>query len=157
MIAYIGMGSNVGDRAQTLLRAAGILARASGVHVRRISRFIETKAQGGPPGQPPYLNAAMEIETDLEPLELLDVLNEVETDLGRDRDFEERWGPRTCDLDILMMEDLVMDSPRLTIPHPRMHERLFVLRPLAEIAPGVLHPVLRLTVLDMLADAEVGQ
>ena len=99
----------------------------------------------------------MEIETDLEPLELLDALNEVETDLGRDRDFEERWGPRTCDLDILMMEDLVMDTPRLTIPHPRMHERLFVLRPLAQIAAGVVHPVLRLTVMDMLADAEVGQ
>lgn len=156
-IAYIAMGSNLGDRAATLLAAAKMLAGLDGVRVQKISGMIETEAVGGPEDQPAYLNAAAEIETTLAPRQLLRALHEVEAALGRDRRAGQRWGQRTCDLDILLMGKIVAESPELTIPHPRMHERLFVLRPLAEIAPGAVHPKLGLTVVEMLAAAEVAK
>ena len=155
-IAHIAMGSNVGDRAATLLEAVKILAGVDGIQVRKLSEMIETHPAGGPADQPAYLNAAVEIETTLAPLRLLAALQEIEGALGRDRQTEQRWGPRTCDLDILLMGQVVMEVQDLTIPHPRMHERLFVLRPLASIAPDAVHPGLGLTVAEMLADAEVA-
>ena len=156
-IAYIAMGSNLGDRAATLLAAAKMIAALDGVSVRKISKMTQTEPVGGPEDQPAYLNAAVEIETTLEPRQLLAALHEIEATLGRDRQTEERWGERTCDLDIVLMGELTMESPDLTIPHPRMHERLFVLRPLAEIAPSAVHPKLGLTVGEMLAAAEVAK
>lgn len=155
-IAYIAMGSNLGDRAATLLAAAKMLADLDGVRVRKISRMIQTEAVGGPGDQPAYLNAAVKIETTLAPRRLLAALQEIEAALGRDRRTEERMGERTCDLDILLMGEIVTEAPELTIPHPRMHERLFVLRPLAEIAPSAVHPRLGSTVAEMLAAAEVA-
>ena len=153
-IAYLGLGGNVGDREATLVRALEMIDEIEYVRVLRVSNMIETDPVGGPAGQGPYLNAAAEIETDLAPVALLAALEEVEAALGRDRDKEQRWGPRTCDLDVLLVGETVLATPDLTIPHPRMHERLFVLRPLAQIAAGAVHPVLHKTVSELLARAE---
>lgn len=135
------MGSNVGERAQTLRKALDMMRRGGDITLRRISTFIETTPCGGPEHQGDYLNAVVETETTLAPEDLLAALHAVEASLGRDREKEQRWGPRTCDLDILLYGNEIIKTPNLTIPHPRMCERIFVLQPLAEIAPTIQHPV----------------
>ncbi len=143
--AYIGLGSNLGDRRRLIEAALQELDRLDEVEVTAVSPLIETEPVG-PPGQPLYLNGAAALQTLLCPRDLLTAMEALETSGGRDRGTEQRWGPRRLDLDLLLWGDLVIDEPGLTVPHPRMHERLFVLEPLALIAPGAVHPTLRLSV-----------
>lgn len=126
---YLGLGSNLGDKLATLGRAARELEER-GVRILRSSRVYETDPVGGPP-QPEYLNAVVEVGTELEPRELLKVCLEVESEMGRVSG--ERWGPRVIDIDLLTHGGREIDEPELTVPHPRMHERAFVLIPLLEL------------------------
>jgi 2-amino-4-hydroxy-6-hydroxymethyldihydropteridine diphosphokinase len=152
------MGSNIGDRGDTLMRAVKLLSEVEGVAVRRLSQFVRTEPLGGPADQPVYFNAAVEVAVELTPRELLAALQDIERQLGRDRTREQRWGPRTCDLDILLMGEMVIhEEPDLVIPHPRMHERAFVLEPLSTIAPEAVHPVLGKTISEMLDDVRSGR
>ncbi len=142
--AYIGVGANEGDRRRTIWSAVRALDDGDGVTLTAMSSIIETEAVLAP-GQAPqcrYLNAALRVETTLTPRALLDRCLAIEAAHGRDRRTAERWGPRTVDLDLLLHGDLVVDEPGLRLPHPRMHERWFVLAPLAEIAANVIHPTL---------------
>ncbi|MFG0306370.1 MAG: 2-amino-4-hydroxy-6-hydroxymethyldihydropteridine diphosphokinase [Phycisphaerales bacterium JB040] len=155
--AAVALGSNVdserGDRAAHLAFARDRIARLPGTTLLAASRDYETAPVGLAPGQDtggPYLNAAVTLETSLSPRQLLDRLLEIERDRGRDRDREERWGPRTLDLDLILYADRVIDEPGLQVPHPRLGERLFVLEPLAEIAPGWTVPLKDATVAELL-------
>ena len=131
--AYVGLGANLGNREETLRRAVALLAAADGVDVLAVSELRETDPVGVV-DQPRFLNGAVAIETTLAPRELLDFLLRIERELGRVRG-EERWGPRTVDLDLLVYGDQIVDEPGLRVPHPRIHERRFVLEPLAELDP----------------------
>ncbi|MGH7169943.1 MAG: 2-amino-4-hydroxy-6-hydroxymethyldihydropteridine diphosphokinase [Gemmataceae bacterium] len=148
-IAYIALGSNLGDRADYLERALTALRQCEGIDVTRVSPVYETRPVGGPEGQGDYLNAVAEVRTAREARELLEVLQAIEQGLGRER--QQRYGPRTIDLDLLLYGDLIHADERLTVPHPRMHDRLFVLQPLAQLAAGLLHPVLKRSIADLLA------
>jgi len=151
-LACIGLGSNLGDRRAALEGAIAALAATSGVHVQKVSRFHETEPEGGPPGQGKYLNAAAVIETNLDAHGLLSVLQEIEAQLGRVRSV--RWGERTLDLDLLLFADQILSATELTVPHPRLRARRFVLEPLAEIAPDTVDPVTKRTIADLLAALE---
>jgi 2-amino-4-hydroxy-6-hydroxymethyldihydropteridine diphosphokinase len=137
--AYIGLGSNLGEREATLREALTRLSELDGVAVVAVSSFRETDPVGNA-DQPRFVNAAAELETTLGPRELLDRLLEVERSLGRDRTREERWGPRTVDLDLLLYGDETVGEPGLEVPHPRLAERAFVLQPLVELDPGLRLP-----------------
>ncbi len=137
--AFVGLGANLGDREATIRRAVALLAGTDGVGLDAVSTLRETEPWG-PIEQPAFLNGAVAVETELDARALLDVLLDVERRLGRVRDDEKRWGPRTIDLDLLLYGDLVIDEPGLAVPHPRLHERRFVLEPLAELAPGTVVP-----------------
>jgi 2-amino-4-hydroxy-6-hydroxymethyldihydropteridine diphosphokinase len=136
--AFVALGSNVGDRVANLNQAINELRSDSRITVAKVSQHYETQPVGGPLGQSPYLNAVAEEQTSLEPESLLATLLKVERKLGRIR--HESNGPRVIDLDLLLYDDLVVKTESLTLPHPRMHNRLFVLEPLAEIAGKVFHP-----------------
>jgi len=131
MRAFLGLGSNLGDRWQHLRDAVASLP-----DVVAVSPVYETSPVGGPAGQGPYLNCVVELSTDLSPRELLGVAHRLEDAAGRER--KERWGPRTLDVDVLLVDDLTVDEPDLVVPHPRMWERRFVLAPLAQLAPELV-------------------
>ena len=138
----VGLGSNVGDRLAHLQSAAQRIAKIA--HVERASHVYETAPVGGPP-QGAFYNAALLLTYQGEPLELLEALQGVEAGLGRVRGTEDvRWGPRTIDLDVLWIEGLAMESDRLIVPHPRLAERPFALRPLVDVAPDAIDPLSQL-------------
>ena len=141
--AYIAIGSNMGDRASLIGLAVDRLRALPGVESVALSSLHETAPVGGPAGQDDYLNAAARLQTSLTAHELLECLLEIERGLGRVRD--QRWSSRLIDLDLLLYDDAVIDEPGLTVPHPRMHQRKFVLWPLIEIGATALHPVLKKT------------
>src|SRR5712671_3070868 len=142
--AHIALGSNLGDRETHLRSALAELARLPGTRLVAQSAFLET-APVGPP-QPAYLNAAATLDTSLPPRALLEHLLAIERTHHRTRDADSRWGPRTLDLDLLLYGNLTLSEPGLTIPHPLMHTRRFVLEPLAQIAPLAHIPTLGITV-----------
>jgi 2-amino-4-hydroxy-6-hydroxymethyldihydropteridine diphosphokinase len=146
---YIALGSNLGDRQAYLDQAVALLRAQSGIRVEQVSRSWETAPVGGPADQGPFLNAAARLDTDLSPRAVLNALLTIERQLGRER--REPCGPRTIDLDLLLYGAEVLDEPELVVPHPRMHERVFVLGPLVEIAPDAFHPKLRRTAVELLA------
>jgi 2-amino-4-hydroxy-6-hydroxymethyldihydropteridine diphosphokinase len=136
--AYVGLGANLGDRERTLREAVEALGAEKGIEVVSVSTLRDTEPVGVGE-QPRFLNGAVELETTLTARELLDRLLAVEQRFGRVRISGEH-GPRTLDLDLLLYGDEVIDEPGLTVPHPRLHERRFVLEPLAELAPGLIVP-----------------
>ncbi|MGI6006086.1 MAG: 2-amino-4-hydroxy-6-hydroxymethyldihydropteridine diphosphokinase [Ruminococcus sp.] len=141
--AYIALGSNMGDKAAYLDQAVKSLKNTEGCQVEKVSDFIATSPYGGVE-QDDFMNGVLKIRTLLTPEELLDRLHEIEKEAGRERVI--RWGPRTLDLDILLYDDLIMDTEDLHIPHIDMHRRDFVLKPLDQIASHVRHPVLNRTI-----------
>lgn len=145
----IALGSNIGDTKRYLDDAVAKVGELPDTKVIKVATYITTKPYGGVE-QDDFLNSAMTIRTLLTPTELLDKLHDIEKEAGRERIIH--WGPRTLDLDILLYDDLVMDTKDLTIPHIEMHLRDFVLKPLSEIAPWLRHPVYGKTVTQMLSD-----
>ncbi len=149
-IVHIGIGSNLGSREKNCMKSLDLLS-AAGIVVRKRSSMHETEPWGVRE-QPDFINMVVEVETGLEPLKLLKALKEIEDKMGREETH--KWGPRIIDLDILFYNDLVIDTPELKIPHPLIHEREFVLKPLSEIAPDKVHPVPKKTVRELLAEVK---
>lgn len=137
MKAYIALGSNIGDRRKTLSRAVELLAGTDGVSLGKVSALYRTEAVGGPP-QADYLNGVVAIETHLTPKALLSQLLGIEQKMGRKRRV--KWGPRSIDLDLLAYGARRIKQPGLQLPHPRYHERRFVLVPFCDVAPAYVHP-----------------
>lgn len=149
-VAYICIGSNLGNRRENCLRAIEILQRR-GIIVKKQSSMYDTEPWGAE-NQPRFINMAIEIETVLKPRELLKTIKDIESEVGRKGSF--RWGPRVVDLDILLFDSIILKEEDLEIPHPLMHERDFVLRPLCEIAPDRVHPLLKVRISDLIKSLE---
>ncbi len=149
-IVYLALGTNLGDRLSNLRVAVQSLPPE--VRVLTESRIFETPPWGYTP-QPPFLNMAIQAETDLPPAELLSYLKHLETRMGRKKTLH--WGPRLIDLDILFYDALTLDTPDLVIPHPHLHERGFVLAPLADLAPDLEHPLLHRRIRDLLTTVDL--
>lgn len=148
--AYLAVGANLGDREGTIRQAIERLGRSEQIEVVAVSPLLENPAVGGPADSPAFLNGAIELRTTLEPEALLGQMLEIERQLGRER--RQPWAPRTIDLDLLLYADRVIRTPSLTVPHPLMHTRRFVLEPLSRIAPRVVHPLLGKTVVQLCAE-----
>ena len=140
-IAYLALGTNIGNKRRNMITAAALLAERVG-DVLALSGFYETEPWGFQ-SENTFLNAALQLDTSLSPLELLKATQEIEIEMGRTQKSNGAYHDRIIDIDILLYEDLVLQTPELTLPHPLMHERLFVMEPLAEIAPNVIHPVFK--------------
>ena len=151
-ICLIALGSNLGDRVEILDRAVARLGQSPGIRILQRSRWRETSPVGGPPVQSRFLNGALLLESTLPPQSLALLLFSVEEEFGRQR--LERWGPRTLDLDLLLYDQHVAQTPTLTIPHPRMAWRRFVLEPAVEVAGSMLHPPTGWTIARLLQHLE---
>ena len=138
--AYIAIGSNLGDRHATIDNAIDAIGSHNTIEILATSSIIETPPVGQIE-QGPYLSGVIHVQTSLSPRELLDALLGIETAHGRDRTTEQRWGPRTLDLDLIVFGHQVINEPGLVVPHPRLHQRSFVLVPLAQLAPDIMIPV----------------
>jgi 2-amino-4-hydroxy-6-hydroxymethyldihydropteridine diphosphokinase len=153
LIAFVGLGANLGDPPRQLAAALALLNAVDEVDLLRVSAFYENPPLG-PRNQPWYVNAVAMVRTRLTPEDLFRALRQIETALGRNR--RERWGPRIIDLDLLLYDGEIVSTPELTVPHPEMHRRAFVLAPLAEIAPEAWHPVLKRRAAELLAELDPG-
>jgi 2-amino-4-hydroxy-6-hydroxymethyldihydropteridine diphosphokinase len=152
VIACIALGANLDDRAANLRAALERIDKLPQTHVLAVSSFHETEPVDAAPGSGSFMNAAAVLETELQPADLMKALLDIEKSLGRDRSLSQpRNSPRPIDLDLLLYNDLILSTPQLTLPHPRMHLRRFVLEPLAEIAPTLIHPVRGQSIRDLLA------
>ncbi|MFH1664743.1 MAG: 2-amino-4-hydroxy-6-hydroxymethyldihydropteridine diphosphokinase [Candidatus Omnitrophota bacterium] len=151
--AYLGIGSNIGDRDENFRAALRHLESTGRIKIKKSSRFYHTKPVGGPP-QKDYLNGVLEVETDFSPFEFLGALKEIEAKMGREPFARDH--PRIIDMDILLYNGLVLEYKSLVIPHPRMHLRYFVLKGLAEIAPEAVHPVSGRTVKELYCEVSQG-
>lgn len=154
-IAFLALGSNMGDRELNLLRAMAEIGRIPDVRITALSGFYDTEPVSPVP-QDSFINAVLRCEVSMGPYQLLDELQRIETEVFR-RKRDVPQGPRTMDLDILFFDDLVISDDRLTIPHPRLHQRRFVLVPLCEISPDLIHPLLRGSVSEILASLPAGE
>ena len=150
---YLGLGANMGDPKETLDKAIAALP-CEGLRILKCSSYYTTKPISDIP-QDDYQNCALEAETTLSPEELMAHLLETEASLGRERNAH--WGPRTIDIDLLTYDNIVTDDPQVTLPHPRMHERLFVLVPLCELNPNIIHPLLHRRISELKAELEQTQ
>jgi len=145
--AYLALGSNLGDRLVALRAAVQALATRPELRIdlaHDVSSLYESSPIGGSSDQPPYLNSALCVRTSLTPSALLATVLSIEDSLGRTRRV--RWGPRVVDIDLLFVGDVVLDTPTLTLPHPRLHDRRFVLEPLSELAADLIHPLIGVSI-----------
>ena len=147
-IAYLALGTNIGNKRRNMITAAALLAERVG-DVLALSGFYETEPWGFQ-SENTFLSAALQLDTSLSPLELLKATQEIEIEMGRTQKSNGAYHDRIIDIDILLYDNLVLQTPELTLPHPLMHERLFVMEPLAEIAPNVIHPVFKKPVISLL-------
>ena len=147
-IAYLALGTNIGNKRRNMITADALLAERVG-DVLALSGFYETEPWGFQ-SENTFLNAALQLDTSLSPLELLKATQEIEIEMGRTQKSNGAYHDRIIDIDILLYDNLVLQTPELTLPHPLMHERLFVMEPLAEIAPNVIHPVFKKPVISLL-------
>ncbi len=151
--AFLSLGSNTGDRLSVIQQAVSFLSNDNSIEILAASSFYETEPWGRK-NQAWFVNAVIAVKTELSPVELLRVCQDIESKLGRDRSNEVRWGERPIDIDILFYDDLVMSNEILTIPHMFVHKRAFTLVPMLEIKPDFIHPVLNKTILDLHSELE---
>lgn len=147
-VAFLSLGSNKGDRLSLIQQAVSFLSNDNSIEIAASSSFYETEPWGKK-NQNWFVNAVIAIRTELSPIELLRVCQDIESKLGRDRQNEEHWGERPIDIDILFYDDLIFSNEILTVPHKHVHERAFALVPMLEIKSGYVHPVLKKTVLEL--------
>ncbi len=152
--AYIGIGGNMGDKEKNVKESLGLINNSYHTKITKTSKFYETKPVGYLE-QDDFLNCAIEIKTLLNPLELVRFLLSIEKELKRERVI--RWGPRTVDLDVLLYDDIISSQEEIILPHPRMQERMFVLEPLCDIAPYVMHPILNKSIIEIKASLTTFQ
>lgn len=149
---FIGLGSNVGDREEYIEQACFLIGKIKGIELIKRSSNYETEPEGDS-DQPSFINAAVELKTELPPAKLMDHFQHIENTLGREKDIE--WGPRTIDIDLLFYGNLITSEDNLQIPHPLLHNRLFVLEPMREIAPNFSHPALEKTINELYEEKKI--
>ena len=152
-IAYLALGTNIGNKRRDMITAAALLAERVG-DVLALSGFYETEPWGFQ-SENTFLNAALRLETSLSPLELLKATQQIEAEMGRTQKSNGTYHDRIIDIDILLYDDLILQTPELTLPHPLMQDRRFVMEPLLEIAPSVVHPVFKKTIVSLIRERNI--